>query len=52
MAPFATPLQLTVKIKIPMVLWGENSANEYGGDDLSTIGSNMNNFLMPDWRWK
>ena len=26
------PLQLATKFKIPLILWGENSADEYGGE--------------------
>ncbi|HME41640.1 MAG TPA: N-acetyl sugar amidotransferase [Syntrophorhabdales bacterium] len=33
MALFALPLQIAVKFDIPLVIWGENSAFEYGGDD-------------------
>lgn len=32
MALFAIPLQVAMKFRIPLVLWGENSAMEYGGD--------------------
>jgi N-acetyl sugar amidotransferase len=32
MALHAIPLQLATKFEIPLVLWGENSANEYGGE--------------------
>ena len=31
MALFAIPLRIAVSYKIPLVLWGENSAIEYGG---------------------
>ncbi|HMZ27628.1 MAG TPA: N-acetyl sugar amidotransferase [Elusimicrobiota bacterium] len=31
MALFAIPLTLAVRFKIPLVVWGENSAFEYGG---------------------
>jgi len=33
MALFAIPLTLAVRLGIPLVVWGENSAFEYGGDD-------------------
>lgn len=32
MALFAIPLNIAIKFQIPLVLWGENSAMEYGGD--------------------
>ena len=32
MALHAIPLQLATKFKIPLILWGENSADEYGGE--------------------
>jgi hypothetical protein len=38
MALHAIPLQFAVNFRIPLVLWGENSAFEYGGDDDSTRG--------------
>tara|TARA_B100001057_G_C22788000_1_gene926408 strand:+ start:222 stop:1349 length:1128 start_codon:yes stop_codon:yes gene_type:complete len=33
MALHAIPLQLATKFEIPLILWGENSADEYGGED-------------------
>jgi N-acetyl sugar amidotransferase len=33
MALFALPLTLAVRLRIPLVLWGENSAGEYGSAD-------------------
>ena len=33
MALFALPIQIAIKFNIPAVIWGENSAYEYGGDD-------------------
>jgi N-acetyl sugar amidotransferase len=33
MAIFSIPLQLAAKLSIPLVVWGENSAFEYGGTD-------------------
>ena len=33
MALHAIPLQVAVKFNIPLIIWGENSAFEYGGDD-------------------
>jgi N-acetyl sugar amidotransferase len=33
MALHAIPLQLATKLKIPLILWGENSADEYGGEE-------------------
>jgi N-acetyl sugar amidotransferase len=38
MALHAIPLQIAVSFRIPMILWGENSAFEYGGDDDSLKG--------------
>lgn len=32
MALHAIPLQLATKFKIPLIIWGENSADEYGGE--------------------
>ena len=33
MALHAIPLQIAINFKIPMILWGENSAYEYGGKE-------------------
>ncbi|KJE37156.1 hypothetical protein UF64_00260 [Thalassospira sp. HJ] len=33
MAIHALPMQLAIEKNIPLILWGENSAVEYGGDD-------------------
>lgn len=33
MALHAIPLQLAVGLNVPLILWGENSAYEYGGDE-------------------
>ena len=38
MAIFAIPAKLAVKFGIPLVVWGENSAFEYGGRDEERIG--------------
>jgi len=33
LAIFAIPLKLAHRLDIPLVVWGENSAFEYGGDE-------------------
>jgi len=33
MAIFSIPLRLAVSMRIPLVIWGENSAREYGGEE-------------------
>ncbi len=38
MALFNIPLNIAVKFDIPLVVWGENSATEYGTDDETTKG--------------
>jgi N-acetyl sugar amidotransferase len=38
MAIFAIPLAVAVRFGIPLVVWGENSAFEYGGDDEQRTG--------------
>lgn len=38
MALHAIPLQFAVRFQIPLILWGENSAYEYGGNDESLKG--------------
>ena len=45
MALFSIPLTIAVKFGIPLVVWGENSAFEYGGEDESLKGFRL------DGRW-
>ena len=42
---FTIPVRIAVNFKIPLILWGENSQNEYGGP----AGEEKNNTL--DRRW-
>ena len=42
MALFSLPTNIALKFEIPLILWGENSATEYGGDDVTTLGHEMN----------
>lgn len=45
MALFSIPLRLAVRFRIPLVVWGENSAFEYGGTDEERTGFRL------DKRW-
>lgn len=45
MALFSIPLNLAVRYDIPLVVWGENSAFEYGGDEDAQNGFRL------DARW-
>jgi N-acetyl sugar amidotransferase len=45
MALFAIPLTIAVRFEIPLVVWGENSAFEYGGTKESRTGFRL------DSRW-
>ena len=38
MAMHAIPLQFAVNFRVPLILWGENSAYEYGGQDEALKG--------------
>ena len=38
MALHAIPLQFAVNFRVPLILWGENSAYEYGGQDEALKG--------------
>lgn len=38
MAIFAIPLSIAVRFRVPLVVWGENSAFEYGGQDEQRTG--------------
>jgi len=42
MALHALPLQFAVNGRIPLILWGENSAYEYGSDDHTLTGVHLN----------
>lgn len=41
MALFAIPLTLALRLSIPLIVWGENSAVEYGSTDASLRGSRL-----------
>ncbi|MDA9882905.1 N-acetyl sugar amidotransferase [Flavobacteriaceae bacterium] len=41
MALFSIPLKIAIKLDIPVVVWGENSAAEYGTSDDAFKGSKM-----------
>ena len=41
LAIFNIPLKIALKFSIPLIIWGENSAQEYGGDEKS-----INNFIL------
>ncbi len=45
LAIFNIPLTLATRFKIPLIIWGENSAFEYGASDDAHIGSRMDE----DW---
>ena len=45
MALFNIPLTLAVRLQIPLVVWGENSAFEYGSQDEALMGFKL------DRRW-
>jgi len=42
MALFSIPLKLAVRYEIPLVIWGENAALEYGGTDEDRFGYRLN----------
>jgi N-acetyl sugar amidotransferase len=46
MALHAIPLRVAVNYRIPMILWGENSAYEYGGDENKNLKGTQ---LTPEW---
>lgn len=48
MALFNIPLSIAVRFEIPLVIWGENSAFEYGGDGEERVGFAM----TPKWLQK
>jgi N-acetyl sugar amidotransferase len=42
MAIFAIPLRLAVSLRVPLVIWGENSAREYGGEEADRQSAELN----------
>ena len=48
MAIHALPMQIAIEKNIPLILWGENSAVEYGGDDKKLKGMD----ITRDWLMK
>ncbi|MDP2950875.1 MAG: N-acetyl sugar amidotransferase [bacterium] len=42
---FTIPVRLAVKLKIPLIIWGENAQNEYGGP----AAASENNTLTRRW---
>ena len=42
---FTIPIMIAVKFKIPLIVWGENSQNEYGGP----LEKSNNKFLDRSW---
>lgn len=42
MAIFSIPLRLAVDMRIPLVVWGENSAREYGGEERDRVSDELN----------
>ena len=44
-AIFTIPVRIAINFKIPLILWGENSQNEYGGP----AGEEKNNTLNRRW---
>lgn len=49
MALHAIPLQIAVNFRIPLILWGENSAYEYGGDDEALKGVHLNHAWLKQY---
>jgi N-acetyl sugar amidotransferase len=46
MAIFNIPLKLAIKFKIPLVIWGENSAFEYGGTEEEQKGFRLDSHWL------
>ena len=42
---FTIPVRVAVNFNIPLILWGENSQNEFGGP----VGKEKNNILNRKW---
>jgi len=46
MAIFNIPLRIAVKFRIPLVIWGENSAFEYGGNEDEQKGFKLDGYWL------
>ncbi len=42
LAMFTIPIRIAVQFNIPVILWGENSQNEYGGPDVASNSQMLN----------
>ncbi len=49
MALFNIPLKIAVKFEIPLIVWGENSAFEYGGSGEESRGFSLNSQWLRDY---
>lgn len=49
MALFAIPLTVAVRFRIPLVVWGENSADEYGGAGDPSRGYRLDRAWLKRW---
>ena len=49
MGMHAITLQLAINFQIPLVMWGENSAFEYGGDDEMLKGSRLTTAWLKEY---
>ena len=49
MALFSIPLTIAVRFRIPLVVWGENSADEYGGADDPVRGYQLDRAWLERW---
>ncbi|WP_420549391.1 N-acetyl sugar amidotransferase [Curvivirga sp.] len=41
MALFSIPIRLAVQLQIPLIVWGENSQLEYGGNEWERLSTNL-----------
>jgi N-acetyl sugar amidotransferase len=49
MALFSIPLRLALKFEIPLVVWGENSAFEYGGKEEEATGFQLDEVWLKEY---
>lgn len=49
MSIFTIPLRVAVKFGISLILWGENSVNEYGGDEKDADSDKIKKEMLDKW---
>jgi N-acetyl sugar amidotransferase len=49
LAIFTVPVKMAIALKIPLIIWGENSQNEYGGPELAQLSFQLNRAWLEEF---